>query len=170
MKKEKSGVRSQESSAAAKAMADRKGGFTLVELLAVITIIGVLAGLIIGASKYAVTKSKRSSAAARIAAMESALEDFKADNGFYPKQAVSGPGDTLNLYQSLNGLTSASSKKYFNFTGKEITNTAVIDPFGNEYQYVSPGKTNITTYDLWSKGPDGIDGTPDDIANWKANN
>jgi general secretion pathway protein G len=61
-----------------------RSGFTLLELLAVMTIIGVLAGLIIGASKYAYQKSRRSSAAARIAALETALEDFKADNGYYP--------------------------------------------------------------------------------------
>jgi general secretion pathway protein G len=40
------------------------------------------------------------------------------------------------------------------------------DPWGNEYQYVSPGKHNSDSFDVWSYGPDGKDGTEDDIGNW----
>jgi general secretion pathway protein G len=146
-----------------------RSGFTLLELLAVMTIIGVLAGLIIGASKYAYQKSRRSSAAARIAALETALEDFKADNGYYPTQAAVPSGSTTILYQALNGVT--TGKKYFTtFTAREITATEVIDPFGHEYQYVCPGTHNAATFDLSSNGADGQPNTPDDISNWQSSN
>jgi general secretion pathway protein G len=150
-------------------------GFTLIELLAVITIIGILAGLIIGASKYAYQKSKRSSAAARIAALETSIEDFKADNGYYPNQPSFGPGSSTVLFNALNGVT--TSKKYFTaFTPAEILKTQIIDPFGNEYQYQCPGAAtrNSKTYDLWSMGPDGKTLTTtdqaDDISNWQSSN
>jgi prepilin-type N-terminal cleavage/methylation domain-containing protein len=101
-----------------------RSGFTLLELLAVMTIIGVLAGLIIGASKYAYQKSRRSSAAARIAALETALEDFKADNGYYPTQAAVPSGSTTILYQALNGVT--TGKKYFTtFTARSLIRSAM---------------------------------------------
>ena len=41
------------------------------------------------------------------------------------------------------------------------------DPWGNEYQYLPEGEKNPESYDLWSYGPDGEDGTEDDIGNWK---
>jgi hypothetical protein len=73
------------------------------------------------------------------------------------------------LYNALYGVT--TSKKYFTaFTPYEISNGKVIDPFGNEYQYVCPGVHNPATYDLWSNGSDGINGTPDDISNWQSSN
>jgi len=146
-----------------------RSGFTLLELLAVMTIIGILAGLIVGASKYGYQKSRRSSAAARIAALETALEDFKADNGYYPRQAVAGSGSSTVLYNALNGVT--TGKKYFTtFTAREIAATEVIDPFGHEYQYLSPGTHNTATYDLSSNGADGISGNADDISNWQSSN
>jgi general secretion pathway protein G len=40
------------------------------------------------------------------------------------------------------------------------------DPYGNEFRYRSPGEFNEDSYDLWSMGPDGRDGTEDDIKNW----
>jgi general secretion pathway protein G len=143
----------------------RKAGFTLIELLTVMTIIGILAGLIVGASKYALTRSRRSSAAGRIATMETALEDYKADKGVYPNP--SGGGSTV-LYNELSGTT--GGKKYFNFTPVEISKAKIFDSFGNEYQYVIPGTHNTATYDLWSYGPDGPSGTTaDDITNWQSN-
>jgi len=166
-------------------------GFTLVELLTVLIIIAVLAGLIVGAGKYALTKAGTSRAQAEIAAMEGALESYKNDNGVYPPTAgprvTSGaqgyPGsaeysNSAVLYTALAG----GQKKYFTFTSKQLgtgtlssggTATIVVDPFGSPYNYYQTNSptlvTNVATFDLWSYGPNGIndEGTNDDITNWK---
>ena len=112
--------------------------FTLIEVLVVITIILVLAGLILATSSYVQTKGKRSRAEAEIAAISAALENYKADNGIYPRDAGStdslapdadpGGGDPTTfvnaskyLYVALSGdaddnpttSTSSDTKNYF---------------------------------------------------------
>ncbi len=67
---------------------DRSRGFTLIELVIVMSIIIVLAGLILATSGYVQEKSKRSRTEAEIAAISAALENYKADNGIYPKEAA----------------------------------------------------------------------------------
>src|SRR5437763_3561193 len=67
--------------------------FTIVEILVVMTIILVLAGLILATSSYVHNKGARSRAEAEIAAMSAALENYKADNGVYPS---STPTNSLN--------------------------------------------------------------------------
>ena len=62
-----------------------RAAFTIIELLIVMAIIIVLAGLIIGTSGYVQKKGARSRAEAEIAAMSAALESYKADNGIYPQ-------------------------------------------------------------------------------------
>jgi general secretion pathway protein G len=42
------------------------------------------------------------------------------------------------------------------------------DPWERDFQYVSPGKHNVDSFDVWSNGPDGQDGTADDIGNWQS--
>lgn len=62
----------------------RSGAFTILELLIVISIIIILAGLVLSVSSYVQDKGARSRAEAEIAAMSAALESYKADNGIYP--------------------------------------------------------------------------------------
>ena len=165
-------------------------GFTLVELLTVLIIIAILAGLIVGAGKYALTKASASRAQGEIAAMEMALEHYKTDNGYYPASTTTrnsgspGAWTTIEVYNSTN-LYSALSGKYFTFKPNQLRvdtatgKTYVIDPFGNPYNYYCPPIgtpspqpwTNTASFDLWSYGPNGIDdeGTNDDITNWKPN-
>ena len=138
--------------------------FTIIELLIVMAIIIVLAGLIIGTSGYVQKKGARSRAEAEIAAMSAALESYKADNGIYPQDAATNgldarsstnPADyaaaSLVLYRSLSGRDGAGSpipgaKSYFSFkpqmtsgtrdaSGNVATATGVRDPFGNHYGY-----------------------------------
>src|SRR5438128_3261326 len=61
-----------------------EGGFTLIELMVVLVIIAILAALTIGATKFAWRKAAESRAQAEVASMETALEQFKNDNGAYP--------------------------------------------------------------------------------------
>jgi type II secretory pathway pseudopilin PulG len=74
--------------------------FTIVELLIVLAIILVLAGLILATSSYVQKKGQRSRAEAEIAAMSAALENYKADNGVYPRDA--NTTDKLDARTHLN--------------------------------------------------------------------
>jgi type II secretory pathway pseudopilin PulG len=153
--------------------------FTVVEILVVMTIILVLAGLVLATSSYVHNKGARSRAEAEIAAMSAALENYKADNGVYPS---STPTTSLNarsdvvptdpkylnasfyLYQQLSGDTngdrSAETKSYFTFKDNQLypatgTITYIKDPFGYSYGYSTAGQAGGNTgynptFDLWS--------------------
>ncbi|MEY2551737.1 MAG: ral secretion pathway protein [Verrucomicrobiota bacterium] len=135
--------------------------FTLIELLIVMAIILVLAGLILATSSYVNKKGQRSRAEAEIAAISAALENYKADNGVYPGTAETNAlkpnaaGDpasyqsaSLALYKLISGDADndstrvAEAKSYFGFKPNQLSPTdqtsAVLfirDPFGNAYGY-----------------------------------
>jgi len=138
--------------------------FTVIELLIVMSVIIVLAGLVLGTSGYVQKKGQRSRAEAEIAALSAALESYKADNGIYPREASSDALDprlsgdpnayqaaSLFLFKELSGLDEngapvAGAKSYFAFkpqmlsglrsTGGNVsTITGIRDPFGNHYGY-----------------------------------
>jgi type II secretory pathway pseudopilin PulG len=140
-----------------------KRAFTMVELLVVVGIIITLAGLILATTGYVQKKGARSRAETEIAALSAALENYKADNGIYPRDASTT--DTLNartdgstasaykaaslyLYNALFGAVAGSrtpasgAKSYFSFRPNMLSpadqtqNVQYIqDPFGNSYGY-----------------------------------
>ena len=77
--------------------------FTIVELLVVMAIILVLAGLILATSSYVQNKGARSRAEAEIAAMSAALENYKADNGVYPSDTSRRRPDAGEIQLELPG-------------------------------------------------------------------
>src|ERR1700679_3690360 len=82
--------------------------------------------------------------------IKSALDQYKEDNGFYPKSLqdlLVQPGNARNWHGP-------------------YLDSPLVDPWGNKYVYYYPGKHNPTGYDLLSVGPDGREGTEDDIGNW----
>jgi prepilin-type N-terminal cleavage/methylation domain-containing protein len=145
-------------------------GFTVVEILVVMTIILVLAGLVLATSSYVHNKGARSRAEAEIAAMSAALENYKADNGVYPTSsliltsttAADYTGASKLLYRALVGDTDTDGQpgpgtSYMAFKPNQLggtgTDTFVKDPFGNSYGYSTVGPTgggNNPTFDLWS--------------------
>ena len=128
-------------------------GFTLVEILLVVTIIGILAALVIpkivGRGEEARIKAAISDVNGGI---KSTLGMYEVDNGTYPKNLqdlIQQPSDARNWHGP-----------YFD------PPSVPVDPWGHPYVYVYPGRHNTTGYDLYSMGPDGQDGTADDIGNW----
>jgi general secretion pathway protein G len=126
--------------------------FTLVEIMLVVAILGILAGLVIprivGKSEEA--RITRTQADIK-GGIKTALDEFEVDNGFYP--------------QSLQDLLQQPHNTK-NWHGPYLDQMPV-DPWGTPYQYAYPGKHNPAGYDLWSDGPDQKSGTADDIGNWQ---
>ena len=132
---------------------NRRRAFTLVEMMLVVMIIGILAALVIPKIAGKSEQARETAAHADIyGGIKTALDSFEVDNGFYPK--------------SLQDLITQPSNAR-NWHGPYLDPpTLPIDPWGNPYVYVFPGKHNPDGYDLLSVGPDGKEGTDDDIGNW----
>ncbi|MGB2266213.1 MAG: type II secretion system protein [Akkermansiaceae bacterium] len=144
-------------------------GFTLIELMMVVAIIAVLASLTIGGLRYYDEKTKYSRTEVLIKSIESALEEYKRDNGAYPTGA-----DTTVVFTALYG---AGTNVYLSTLNPDFTGTKgnvsattprkIIDAWGNEMGYTFPGAMNpVSDFDLWSNGSDGTNNTADDIKNW----
>ena len=130
--------------------------FTLIELLAVITIIGILAGLTLGAAGAVRRHGATSTAKAEVAALQAACDRYYADNSAYPIGTASpttftAPAGATNLFTNLVGsatLTVApKSKRYFEPKPAMVSSNYFIDPWGGAYGYNSDG-TNAPL--IWS--------------------
>lgn len=131
-------------------------GFTLVELLLVVIIIGVLAAMVvpslIGRSEQARVTAARADIRATIG---TALDTFEMDTGGYPTTA-----------QGLEALI-REPDDVRNWHGPYLKEISVpLDPWKNEYVYNSPSDHEPLPYDLTSYGRDGKEGGDDDIANY----
>ena len=127
-----------------------KKAFTLVEMLLVVTIIGILAALVIPKIVGRSEQARSTAAHADLSSIKTALDAFEVDNGHYPKgiqDLVTAPGNAKNWH------------------GPYLEKVPS-DPWGNNYLYYFPGKRNAGGYDLLSVGPDGKEGTDDDVGNW----
>lgn len=136
----------------ASAATRRRQGFTLVEMLLVITIIGILAALVVPKMMGRSEQARQSAVRADIAAVKTALDAFEVDNGFYPK--------------NINDLLQ-QPRDSKNWRGPYLDRLPQ-DPWGNAYAYSYPGRHNANSFDIASSGPDGKAGTDDDIGNWTA--
>ncbi|HLH55214.1 MAG TPA: type II secretion system major pseudopilin GspG [Verrucomicrobiae bacterium] len=133
-------------------------GFTLIEIMVVVIILGVLAATIIPKFMSTTHDAKVSAAKAHVAELESALERFYVHMDRYP---TSDEGLKL-LVEPPTG----DDKKWRGPYVKQLRN----DPWGNAYQYRCPGVRHTSGFDLWSRGADGADGGEGpgaDIGNWE---
>jgi prepilin-type N-terminal cleavage/methylation domain-containing protein len=151
--------------------------FTLVELLAVITIIGILAGLTLGAAGAVRRHGATSTAKAEVAALQAGCDRYYADNNTYPigtasPTTVTAPAGATVLFSNLVGSATLSvaptSKRYFEPKPAMVyTNTSpnyFIDPWGYAYGYNSDG-TNAPL--IWSTvGQTTSSGTNKWITSW----
>ncbi len=144
----------------------RRSAFTLIEVLLVAGILAVLAAFIVPNLFGQATKAKIDickGAILRNGSIGKALDTYKFDLGKYPD---TDEGLAV-LFQSKE-----KSKDDERYNGPYMDGVfeQLKDPWGNPYEYRSPGEINETFYDLWSRGPDlkddgGKEGS-DDIKNW----
>jgi len=124
-------------------------GFTLIELMVVIVILGILAGLIIPRIMGRPEEAKRLKANLQIESLETALKLYKLDNGMYP--------DTEQGLQALVEEPEAGTlPKNWRKGGYLEKGRVPKDPWGNEFVYLSPGVHG--EYDIISYGADGVSG------------
>ncbi len=131
------------------------GGFTLVELLLVLVILGTLAAIVVPKFSGRTEQARITAAQAQIANFGIALDAFEVDVGYYPK----GKDGLLDLVEQ--------PREALNWRGPYVKGEIPKDPWGNEYVYECPGRQNETAYDLMSSGPDGQAGNEDDITNYQ---
>jgi len=136
----------------------RARGFTLIEIMVVVIIIGLLAAFIVPQIVGQVDTAKISKAKGDIQSLETALTMYRLDNSKYPTSEqglaalVTQPTDPSIKHWRPGGYIQRISK----------------DPWGYDYQYVYPG-THGKEYDLFSFGADGViggEGIDADIGNW----
>ena len=136
-------------------VARRRRGFTLIEVLLVLVILVVLASLAVVAIGPIQRSSRIKAAKAQIGLLKTPLETFQLDCGNYPLTE-----------QGLQALL-APSADATKWNGPYLEGNLIpLDPWEHPYQYQYPGNRNPSSYDVWSLGPDGVDGTEDDVGNW----
>ena len=113
----------------------RYNAFTLIELIVVVGIITVLAGLVLSTAGYARKKAARARAETEIAAMSAACENYKADNGVYPREASSTDVLDARLSGNPSGYQTASLYLYKQLSGDFAANRT---PTGKGYMVFKP--------------------------------
>jgi len=131
-----------------------KKGFTLIELLLVLVILAVLGVVVVPKFTNRSKQAKETAAITTIANIEVALDAFEIDNGRYPTTS-----------EGLRALLEQPSDAD-DWKGPYLKKAVSLDPWGNEYVYKLPGQHNEYGYDLYSFGPDGRQGSEDDVINW----
>lgn len=164
-------------------MKNRSSGFTIVELVVVMTIILILAGLITGAAQKAKERAMVVQTRAMISGLEMALGMFQTDLGGYPDSgnanlvtALTAAGGTYTIVPTAGypvTTTAGWSGPYMNFRQGDLSGGSVVDAWGTAMTYSNPGSNHgagldYSTYvDISSNGPDKNAGTTgDNVTNW----
>jgi general secretion pathway protein G len=134
-------------------------GFTLIEIMAVVLIIGLLSTLVGLAIFPQIDKARVSTTRTQLSMLDSALEAYRMDNAKFP-----------TTEQGLIALINPPPEARNAVAGGYLRERRIPeDPWGNPFQYEYPGTHNRHAYDLWSFGADGNpggDGVDADIGNW----
>ncbi|NIQ94103.1 MAG: type II secretion system major pseudopilin GspG [Desulfuromonadales bacterium] len=136
-------------------------GFTLIEIMVVVVILGVLAALVVPRFLDRPEEARRTKATVDIKSIEEALALFKLDNGFFP-----------STDQGLQALVKKpeTGRIPTKYADDAYLKNVPVDPWGREYVYLSPGAHDA--YDIISYGADGEpggEGNDADIESWNLN-
>ncbi len=140
-------------------MRKQRKGFTLIEIMLVVIIIGILAAMVIPNLAGRGEQARRAAAQSDIEAnLATALDLYEIDNGRYP-------ATEQGLSALIQEPTAPPEPRQWN--GPYLKKKRIPDdPWGRPYVYVNPGTHNTEGYDLSSLGPDGVE-SADDVTNWQ---
>ncbi len=135
-------------------------GFTLIELMVVVVILGILAGLIVPRIMDRPEQAKRTKARIQIESISTALKLYQLDNGFYP-----------STEQGLEALVekpdTGRTPNHWRQKGYLEKGRVPLDPWENPFIFISPGENG--DFDIIAYGPDGVaggEGDNQDIQSW----
>lgn len=129
--------------------------FSILELLLVLVILAILAGIVGVRFAGQSGKAKVKAAKVQLTNLATALKGYEIEIGSFP-----------TTQQGLEALYAAPSGSD-DWDGPYMDDRVDADPWGNPWQYRAPGTNNVD-FDLFSWGPDGQEGTEDDITNWSS--
>jgi general secretion pathway protein G len=136
---------------------EERSGFTLMEVLLVLVILVVLASLAVQTYRGTQERALKDAAKIKIGVLTSPIDTYQMHTRSFPtslQDLITQPSD---------------SKMADRWSGPYLKDqSALLDPWDNEIKFAAPGKHNTTSYDVWSVGPDGQDGSSDDIGNWSS--
>lgn len=136
----------------------KQAGFTLIEVMVVLAILGLIAGMVVPNLMGSAGKAKISKAVSDISKLEQLLDMYKLDNHRYP-----------TTEQGLEALVDkpTDDPEPRNYPEEGYMKRVETDPWGNEYLYVSPGENGVVDiYTLGADGEEGGEGENADIGNW----
>lgn len=128
-------------------------GFTLIEVMVVVVILGILAAIVVPRIMDRPDEARKVKAQQDIRALEAALNLYRLDNYAYP-----------STDQGLEALSQKPVPDPPRWKEGGYVDRLPVDPWQHPYQYLSPGSHG--SLDIYSMGPDGQSGTDDDIGNW----
>jgi general secretion pathway protein G len=131
-------------------------GFTLMEVLLVLVILVILASLAVTTYRGVQDRALKDAAKSKVGIISGQIDTYQLHMRNYPQSLQ----DLMNKPSDAR-LAERWAGPYFK------DSSALRDPWENEIRYAAPGKHNAQSYDIWSVGPDGQDGTQDDIGNWE---
>ena len=134
----------------------KASGFTLIEVLVVVMILGILAALVVPRVMDRPDEAKRVAAKTDVSSLVQSLKMYRLDNGMYP-----------TTDQGLQALAQRPATQPVPPNWKPYVDRLPKDPWGSDYQYLSPGvKGEIDVFSLGADRARGGEGNNADIGNW----